>query len=433
MNDVLAIVGLGYVGLPVAVSFGKIRKVIGFDISVARVAELGRGSDRTGEVATQELAASHFLEFTGERRDLAAANIFIVCVPTPIDSQNAPDLDPLVQATWDVGRALGKGALVVYESTVYPGVTDETCVPILEEASGLKVNVDFWVGYSPERINPGDPTRRFETIVKVVSGSCDKALDLVDELYLSVVTAGTHRAPSIKVAEAAKVIENTQRDLNIALINELSRIFDLLDIDTHEVLDAASTKWNFLPFQPGLVGGHCIGVDPYYLTHRAEQVGYTPEVILAGRAINDSMGSHVADRVLALVNGRNSGEKFNPRVLILGATFKENCPDTRNSRVADVIRALTQKSCSVVIADPWVISEEQIDIDGASWGDFQDLLGTSMVEPLEPLELFDAVVVTVAHREFLETGERLRSALTPNGILFDVKGLLPRHAVDGRL
>jgi UDP-N-acetyl-D-galactosamine dehydrogenase len=433
MNDVLAIVGLGYVGLPVAVSFGKIRKVIGFDISVARVAELGRGSDRTGEVATQELVASHFLEFTGERRDLAAANIFIVCVPTPIDSQNAPDLDPLVQATWDVGRALGKGALVVYESTVYPGVTDETCVPILEEASGLKVNVDFWVGYSPERINPGDPTRRFETIVKVVSGSCDKALDLVDELYLSVVTAGTHRAPSIKVAEAAKVIENTQRDLNIALINELSRIFDLLDIDTHEVLDAASTKWNFLPFQPGLVGGHCIGVDPYYLTHRAEQVGYTPEVILAGRAINDSMGSHVADRVLALVNGRNSGEKFNPRVLILGATFKENCPDTRNSRVADVIRALTQKSCSVVIADPWVSSEEQIDIHGASWGDFQDLLGTSMVEPLEPLELFDAVVVTVAHREFLETGERLRSALTPNGILFDVKGLLPRHAVDGRL
>ena len=430
MNDVLAIVGLGYVGLPVAVSFGKIRKVIGFDISVARIAELGRGSDRTGEVATQELVASHFLEFTGERRDLAAANIFIVCVPTPIDSQNAPDLDPLVQATWDVGRALGKGALVVYESTVYPGVTDETCVPILEEASGLKVNVDFWVGYSPERINPGDPTRRFETIVKVVSGSCDKALDLVDELYSSVVTAGTYRAPSIKVAEAAKVIENTQRDLNIALINELSRIFDLLDIDTHEVLDAASTKWNFLPFQPGLVGGHCIGVDPYYLTHRAEQVGYTPEVILAGRAINDSMGSHVADRVLALVNGRNSGEKFNPRVLILGATFKENCPDTRNSRVANVIRALTQKSCSVVIADPWVSSEEQIDIDGASWGDFQDLLGTSMVEPLE---LFDAVVVTVAHREFLETGERLRSALTPNGILFDVKGLLPRHAVDGRL
>jgi UDP-N-acetyl-D-galactosamine dehydrogenase len=253
---------------------------------------------------------------------------------------------------------------------------------------------------------------------------------LVDELYSSVVTAGTYRAPSIKVAEAAKVIENTQRDLNIALINELSRIFDLLDIDTHEVLAAASTKWNFLPFQPGLVGGHCIGVDPYYLTHRAEQIGYTPKVILAGRAINDSMGSHVADRVLALVKERSAGENTKPRVLILGATFKENCPDTRNSRVVDVIWALTQQSCDVVIVDPWVSRDDQVDIDGASWMDFHDLLGIDVVKPVG---VFDAVVVTVPHREFLETGERLRSVLTPKGILFDVKGLLPRHTVDGRL
>jgi UDP-N-acetyl-D-galactosamine dehydrogenase len=430
MNDVLAVVGMGYVGLPVAVAFGRTRRVIGFDISVARVDELGRGADRTGEVSTEELAASHYLEFTGDQNDLVSANIFIVCVPTPIDKQNAPDLEPLVQATWDVGRALGKGGLVVYESTVYPGVTDETCVPILEEASGLKVNEDFWVGYSPERINPGDPTRRFETIVKVVSGSCDHALNLVDELYSSVVTAGTYRAPSIKVAEAAKVIENTQRDLNIALINELSQIFNILDIDTHEVLAAASTKWNFLPFQPGLVGGHCIGVDPYYLTHRAEQIGYKPEVILAGRAINDSMGSHVADRVLALVKERGVGEVINPRILILGATFKENCPDTRNSRVVDVIRSFTGQSCSVVIADPWVSSEEQIDIEGALWLNFHDLLG---IDRVNSVEAFDAVVVAVSHREFLETGERLRSLLAPNGILFDVKGLLPRHAVDGRL
>jgi len=419
MNDVLAIVGMGYVGLPVAVAFGRTRKVIGFDISVVRVEELGRGVDRTGEASTEELAASHYLEFTNNREDLRAANVFIVCVPTPIDAHNAPDLEPLVQATRDVGRAIEKGSLVVYESTVYPGVTDETCVPILEEASGLKVNEDFWVGYSPERINPGDPTRRFETIVKVVSGSCDHALNLVDELYSSVVTAGTYRAPSIKVAEAAKVIENTQRDLNIALINELSQIFNLLDIDTHEVLAAASTKWNFLPFQPGLVGGHCIGVDPYYLTHRAEQIGCKPEVILAGRAINDSMGSHVADRVLALVKERGVGEVINPRILILGATFKENCPDIRNSRAIDIYNELKQFGLDVDVYDPH-----------ANYEEVKHEYGIELVDNIDIQ--YDAIILAVSHDQFLTLDfKKMRNG--HNTIIFDTKACLDRNLIDARL
>jgi len=430
LNGTVAIIGLGYVGLPVAVAFGKTRKVIGFDISSNRIQELQRGIDLTGEVTQEELIGSGFLEFTSDEKDLATGGIFIVCVPTPIDSNNAPDLSPLISATQIVAHAMSDGALVVYESTVYPGVTEETCIPILEEISGLNLNSEFWVGYSPERINPGDPTRRFESIVKVVSGSSDQALDLVDDLYSSVVTAGTYRATSIKVAEAAKVIENTQRDLNIALINELSQIFNLLDIDTQEVLDAAATKWNFMAFQPGLVGGHCIGVDPYYLTHRAEQIGYKPEVILAGRAINDSMGSHVAHRVLELIKERSAGlNSNNPRVLVLGATFKENCPDTRNSRVIDVVHALAQEKCLVTISDPWVRSMDRTMVEGASWIDFQDLFWPDSDGKWE----FNAVVVAVAHREFLEKAEQLRSVLMPNGVLFDVKGLLPKALVDGRL
>jgi UDP-N-acetyl-D-galactosamine dehydrogenase len=431
MSKTVAVIGLGYVGLPVAVAFGKTRKVIGFDISATRIQDLQRGIDLTGEVTRKELIESTSLKFTNDERDLASVQIFIVCVPTPIDPNNAPDLHPLISATQTVAHAMSDGALVVYESTVYPGVTEETCIPILEELSGLNLNSEFWVGYSPERINPGDPTRRFESIVKVVSGSSDHALDLVDALYSSVVTAGTYRAPSIKVAEAAKVIENTQRDLNIALINELSQIFNLLDIDTHEVLNAAATKWNFLAFQPGLVGGHCIGVDPYYLTHRAEQIGYKPEVILAGRTINDSMGTHVAYRVLTLIRERSSRATSNaPSVLVLGATFKENCPDTRNSRVIDVIRSLVQEKCLVTISDPWVVSEDQTMVEGASWIDFQDL---SWPRSDGSSGEFDAVVVAVAHRQFLEKADQLRSVLVPNGVLFDVKGLLPQGLVDGRL
>jgi len=427
----VAVIGLGYVGLPVAVAFGKTRRVIGFDISSTRIQELQRGIDLTGEVTGEELIESKFLEFTSDEQGLASAEIFIVCVPTPIDSNNAPDLSPLVSATQIVAHAMSDGALVVYESTVYPGVTEETCIPILEEISGLNLNLEFWVGYSPERINPGDPTRRFDSIVKVISGSCDEALDLVDDLYSPVVTAGTYRAPSIKVAEAAKVIENTQRDLNIALINELSQIFNLLEIDTQQVLAAAATKWNFMAFQPGLVGGHCIGVDPYYLTHRAEQIGYKPEVILAGRAINDSMGSHVANRVLGLIKERSAGVTSNaPSVLVLGATFKENCPDTRNSRVIDVIRSLAQEECSVTISDPWVVDKDRTVVEGASWIDFQELLAPILNDSSRG---FDAVVVAVAHREFLENAEQLRLVLAPNGVLFDVKGLLPKGLVDGRL
>jgi len=431
VNKAVAVIGLGYVGLPVAVAFGKTRKIIGFDISSTRIQELQGGIDLTGEVTAKELIGSEFLEFTSDEKALASAEIFIVCVPTPIDSNNAPDLGPLISATQIVAHAMSDGALVVYESTVYPGVTEETCIPILEKISGLNLNSEFWVGYSPERINPGDPTHRFESIVKVVSGSSDQALDLVDDLYSSVVTAGTYRAPSIKVAEAAKVIENTQRDLNIALINELSQIFNLLDIDTQEVLNAAATKWNFMAFQPGLVGGHCIGVDPYYLTHRAEQIGYKPEVILAGRAINDSMGSHVANRVLALIRERSAGVTSNPpSVLVLGATFKENCPDTRNSRVIDVIRSLALEECSVTISDPWVVGKDRTMVEGASWIDFKELLGPELNGSSRG---FDAVVVAVSHREFLENAEQLRSVLVPNGVLFDVKGLLPRWLVDGRL
>lgn len=430
MNEVLAVVGMGYVGLPVAVAFGRFRQVLGFDVSQRRIDELQNGLDRTGEVNESDLMEGSNLSFTSNATDLKRAKAFIVCVPTPIDSNNQPDLSPLTQASWDVGHALVPGALVVYESTVYPGVTDDVCVPILEEASGLKVNSDFWVGYSPERINPGDPTRRFEDIVKVVSGSSDHALDLVDNLYRSAIKAETHRAPSIKVAEAAKVIENTQRDLNIALINELSRIFDRLDIDTHEVLQAASTKWNFLPFSPGLVGGHCIGVDPYYLTHRAQEVGYFPEVILAGRTINDSMGRYVAERVHKLATSRNSDLPSMWKVLVLGATFKENCPDTRNSRVVDLIQGLQDLSADVTVVDPWVGKEDRFTIPNVSWCNLIEIFPEAGIPSRDQ---FDAIVLAVAHEEFLGLAPSLRALLHPGGVIFDVKGVLPREIVEGRL
>lgn len=426
MAEIIAVIGMGYVGLPVAFAFAQTHTVVGFDVSDRRIAELREGFDRTGEVGQPNFENLSSLEFTTEVEDLRRATTFIVCVPTPIDEQRTPDLNPLIRASTEVGRALRPGSLVIYESTVYPGATEEICAPILEKESGLQLNYDFTIGYSPERINPGDAHRRFENIVKVVSGSTPEALDRVDSLYSAVVTAGTHRAPSIKVAEAAKVIENTQRDLNIALVNELAQIFHKLGIDTHDVLAAAETKWNFLPFQPGLVGGHCIGVDPYYLTFRSQQAGHHPEVILAGRTINDSMGRHVAKRIVELVNDRHESSLDPWQILILGATFKENCPDTRNSQVPDVVRALTGDTTQVFVADPWVASEERGEVAGGTWLDWEDVRTGGG-------QSFHAIVVAVAHREFVELGPQIRQWLKPEGIVFDVKGALPREIVDGRL
>ncbi len=422
-------VGLGYVGLPVAVAFARKFQVIGYDLSERRVEELARGFDRTGEVAEADLAHATGLRVTTNLDDLKGAEDFIVCVPTPIDADKCPDLGPLIAASTDVGRVLRPGFLVVFESTVYPGATEETCIPILEAESGLKINEDFWVGYSPERINPGDPHHRFDNTHKVVSGSSLEGLDRTEALYSAVLSAPIHRAPSIKVAEAAKVIENTQRDLNIALINELAKIFELLDIDTHDVLAAAQTKWNFLPFQPGLVGGHCIGVDPYYLTHRAQQAGFEPEVILAGRSINDSMGEFVAQRVLRLLPEDVLPDQTR-RVLILGATFKENCPDTRNSKALDVIRELQRNFVEVTVIDPHIDEMERSTITNVAWMSSEEAFPSSG-QP--SLRTFDAVILAVAHTEFLAIGNSIRSVMRPNGVVFDVKGLLPKEIVDGRL
>ncbi len=349
----IAIIGLGYVGLPLAVEFGKKYPVIGFDIKQGRIEELKSGHDSTRETEPAELAEAKQLSFTADAERLRSCNIFIVTVPTPVDSAHRPDLTPLINASETVGKAMPKGAVVIYESTVYPGATEEVCVPLLEEHSGLSFNRDFFAGYSPERINPGDKLHRLPSIVKVTSGSTPEIADFVDALYRSIITAGTHKASSIKVAEAAKVIENTQRDLNIALMNELSLIFQRLGIDTLEVLEAAGSKWNFLPFRPGLVGGHCIGVDPYYLTHKAQEIGYHPEVILAGRRINDSMADHVADEVIKLMTRRKI-QVVDSRILVLGLTFKEGCPDLRNTKVIDVVRGLTSYHAQVDIYDPWI-------------------------------------------------------------------------------
>lgn len=421
-NKTLAIIGLGYVGLPLAVEFGKRRPVIGFDIQPARIRELQGGNDHTLECSPTELAEAHQLRYSADMADLRQAQIFIVTVPTPVDGANRPDMTPLVKASETVGKALKAGDVVIYESTVYPGATEEVCVPVLEHVSGLRFNRDFFCGYSPERINPGDKEHRLPTIKKVTSGSTPEVAEAVDALYREIVTAGTHKASSIKVAEAAKVIENTQRDLNIALMNELSLIFHRLGIDTLEVLQAAGTKWNFLPFRPGLVGGHCIGVDPYYLTHKAQEVGYHPEVILAGRRINDSMASHVADETVKLML-RKGKPVLGSRVLVLGLTFKENCPDVRNTKVVDIVKALRGYNTEVDVYDPW------IDVEEARHEYGLDCLRES---PLKGR--YAAVVLAVGHREFVSLGESGIKALgEPGAVLYDVKGILPLGAADGRL
>ncbi len=417
----VAVIGLGYVGLPLAVEFGRHIATLGFDIAKSRVAALRAGHDHTLEVSEAELRSADKLTFADDAGELRSCDVFIVTVPTPIDAYKRPDLGPLESASRTVGRALKRGDVVVYESTVYPGATEEVCVPILEAESGLRFNVDFFAGYSPERINPGDKTHRLPTIMKVTSGSTPEIADFVDALYRLIVTAGTHKASSIRVAEAAKVIENTQRDVNIALINELALIFHRLGLDTQEVLEAAGTKWNFLPFRPGLVGGHCIGVDPYYLTHKAIEIGYHPEMILAGRRINDEMGRHVAQRVIKLMNQRRV-HAADAKVLILGLTFKENCPDLRNTRVVDVVAEFRSYNADVDIYDPWVDSAEA----KAEYG--FDLL-TEL-----PQAHYDAVILAVSHHQFISLGAAgIRALGKPGAVLFDVKQALPRNAVDGRL
>jgi UDP-N-acetyl-D-galactosamine dehydrogenase len=417
----LAVIGLGYVGLPLAVGFGRKLPTLGFDVNKARISELQQHRDHTLEVSPDELQTATQLSFSHDAEDLRGCNVFIVTVPTPIDRAKRPDLAPLEAASRTVGQAIGPGGIVVFESTVYPGATEEVCVPIIERESGLKFNVDFFAGYSPERINPGDKQHRLDTIKKVTSGSTPEAADFVDALYRQVVSVGTHKAPSIKVAEAAKVIENTQRDLNIALINELALIFHRMGIDTMDVLEAAGTKWNFLPFRPGLVGGHCIGVDPYYLTHKAQEIGYHPEVILSGRRINDGMGRHVADRVVRLMLEKRINVA-GAKVLVLGLTFKENCPDLRNTRVTDIIDELRACHADIDVYDPWV------DADAATHE-----YGLNLSPDLRP-GTYDAIVLAVAHHQFTDMGAAaLRALGKPDCVLFDVKNVLPRESVDDRL
>jgi len=422
LKDVrIGVVGLGYVGLPLAVSFGRRYPTVGFDIHSGRIAELESGQDSTLEVEPAELATADQLTYTSDPEKLRDCNVFVVTVPTPIDDAKVPDLRPLESASRTVGTVLGKGDIVIYESTVYPGATEEVCVPILEEVSGLEFNRDFYAGYSPERINPGDKEHRFETIVKVTAGSTPAAADLVDALYASVVTAGTHKASSIRVAEAAKVIENTQRDVNIALINELAMIFARLGIDTQEVLEAAGSKWNFLPFRPGLVGGHCIGVDPYYLTHKSQQIGYHPAMILAGRRINDNMGLYVAGQVTKAMM-RKRIHVAGSRILILGLTFKENCPDLRNTKVVDVIRELRDLGAQVDVHDPWADADEA-----------REEYGVELVAA-PAAGAYDAMILAVAHRQFAEMGpEKIHALGRKPHVLYDVKQLLPVSEVDGRL
>lgn len=415
--DTIGIIGLGYVGLPLAVEFGKVIDVVGFDIDRERIDQLKKGVDRTREVEPAELKASLQLKFSSDKNDLNSVNYFIVTVPTPVDDSKKPDLRPLISASKTVGSVLKKGDIVIYESTVYPGCTEEVCVPVLEEVSGLKFNKDFFGGYSPERINPGDKLHRVTTIRKVTSGSTPEVADKVDSLYKKIITAGTHKASSIKVAEAAKVIENSQRDINIAFVNELALIFDRIGIDTHEVLEAAGTKWNFLPFKPGLVGGHCIGVDPYYLTHKAESLGYHSQVILAGRKINDNMGIHIANCVIKLMAKQDIAiNKAN--VLVLGVTFKENCPDIRNSRVIDVIRELKSFGTNVDIYDPHADSKE-----------VKHEYGVTTIPALE--KSYDAIVLAVGHNEFRDLDwKKIKHEKT---IVYDVKGFLDQSIVSARL
>jgi UDP-N-acetyl-D-galactosamine dehydrogenase len=417
----IGIIGLGYVGLPLAVEFGKVFDVVGFDIDSRRIAQLKAGQDVTLETDAAELALARHLQLSDQLEDLRGCNRYIVTVPTPIDEHNRPDLTPLVRASETVARVLKRGDIVIYESTVYPGATEEDCVPILEKGSGLRFNHDFFAGYSPERINPGDKTHRLPDIKKVTSGSTPEVADAVDAMYARIIRAGTHKAASIRVAEAAKVIENTQRDVNIALINELALIFNRMGIDTEAVLQAAGTKWNFLPFRPGLVGGHCIGVDPYYLTHKAQSIGYHPEIILAGRRLNDSMGAYVVTQLVKAMT-RQRIHVRGARVLVLGLAFKENCPDIRNTRVVDIVHELREYEVDVDVHDPWV------DVAQA-----QHEYGITPVAHPQPA-CYDAVIIAVAHREFREMGAAAMRALgKPVHVLYDLKYVLPAQASDLRL
>lgn len=417
----IAVIGLGYVGLPLATEFGKLRPTLGFDIDAERIKELVSGRDRTLEVEPEELLRAEYLSFTSTLEDLSECGIFIVTVPTPIDAHKRPDLTPLIKASESVGKVLKTGDIVIFESTVYPGATEEDCVPVLERVSGLKFNEDFFCGYSPERINPGDKEHRLPSIRKVTSGSTPEVATQVDDLYAQIITAGTFKAESIRVAEAAKVIENTQRDLNIALVNELAVIFNKMGIDTQAVLEAAGTKWNFLPFRPGLVGGHCIGVDPYYLTHKAEALGYHPQVILAGRRINDGMGAYVAGQMVkAMLKKRIQIE--GAKVLILGLAFKENCPDLRNTRVVDVIAELKEYGVDVEVHDPWVHPAQA-----------EEEYAISLVDQPSPGS-YDGVILAVAHEEFRQRGcEEIRSLGKANHIFFDLKAVFDRSETDLRL
>lgn len=417
----VCIIGLGYVGLPLAVEFGKQVNTIGFDIHQRRITELKAGKDHTLELNSAELAAAERISYTATEADIKACDVYIVTVPTPITDAKQPDLTPLQKASELLGRVIGKNSIVVFESTVYPGCTEEYCIPIIERVSGLTFNQDFFAGYSPERINPGDKAHRVHNIVKVTSGSTPEVADYVDALYRRVVTVGTHKASSIKVAEAAKVIENTQRDINIALVNELALIFKRLNIDTLEVLEAAGTKWNFLPFRPGLVGGHCISVDPYYLTHKAQQVGYNPEVILAGRRINDSMGSFVAETVVKMMTQRRI-HVVGARILLMGLAFKENCPDLRNTRVVDIVAELKTYHADIDIYDPWVDPAEA-----------EHEYGLTMLDAPKA-GTYDAIIVCVGHQQFRQMGAtEIRTLGKASNVLFDVKHILPKEDVDGRL
>lgn len=422
LSDIrLAIIGLGYVGLPLAVEFGKKRNVVGFDINTKRISALREGHDATLEVSDEELGEASGLSFAENIADIAACNVYIVTVPTPIDEHKRPDLTPLVSASETIGKVLKKGDIVIYESTVYPGATEEECVPVLERVSNLKFNEDFYAGYSPERINPGDKEHRVTTIKKVTSGSTPEVAELVDSLYREIITAGTHSAETIRVAEAAKVIENTQRDLNIALVNELAVIFNKMGIDTEAVLKAAGTKWNFLAFRPGLVGGHCIGVDPYYLTHKAQAIGYHPEIILAGRRLNDSMGAYVVSQLIkAMLKRRIQVE--GARVLVMGLTFKEDCPDLRNTRVVDILNELADYNTQVDVYDPWVSAEEA-----------HAEYGVTTVATPEP-GIYDAIILAVAHRQFKQMGaDKIRTLTKPNHVIYDLKYILDRQDADLRL
>ncbi|MGB1261978.1 MAG: Vi polysaccharide biosynthesis UDP-N-acetylglucosamine C-6 dehydrogenase TviB [Cognaticolwellia sp.] len=422
LNDIkVAVIGLGYVGLPLAVEFGKKYQTLGFDINQARIAELNSGTDNTLEVSDEELAATTNLSYACNVEALQSSNVYIVTVPTPIDQHKQPDLTPLIKASEMLGKVVSQGDIIIYESTVYPGATEEACIPVVEKVSGLVFNKDFFAGYSPERINPGDKEHRVINILKVTSGSTPEIATLVDELYSSIIVAGTHKASSIKVAEAAKVIENTQRDVNIALINELAIIFNKLNIDTLEVLEAAGTKWNFLPFRPGLVGGHCIGVDPYYLTHKAQSVGYHPDMILAGRRLNDGMGAYVVSQLVKhMLHKRIQVE--GAKVLIMGLTFKENCPDLRNTRVVDIVSELKEYHINVDITDPWCANEEA-----------EREYGLSLTKQ-PTIASYDAVILAVAHNEFRAMGvDEIRKLGKNNHVLYDLKYVLPKESVDMRL